>query len=290
MTLTIDKNNIDFSLENEKYLNEVISNISSWLSKNQLIVEKLYIDNEDYSNRDLNVKIDDIRSIEIETLSFTELNINNISWIKYFFQRLTLALDNWDREILLQVNDEIPFVLNHLPNILSLDNKTPEYGKNEIILELLNRYNYLNCKEESVDKESINDIFEDIILLLNERLREFSNPKEELITSIKVLVSLKPDLESVAIYLQAGNEEKAAKVMNTFTHILHKVLRILNFNINNVKVTNGNDLNEFTDGLDDILNELLDGYESQDTVLIGDILEYEISSRIEKLEDLFVKG
>jgi len=290
MTLTIDKNNIDFSLENEKYLNEVISNISNWLSKNQLIVEKLYIDNEDYSNRDLNVKIDDIRSIEIETLSFTELNINNISWIKYFFQRLTLALDNWDREILLQVNDEIPFVLNHLPNILSLDNKTPEYGKNEIILELLNRYNYLNCKEESVDKESINDIFEDIILLLNERLREFSNPKEELITSIKVLVSLKPDLESVAIYLQAGNEEKAAKVMNTFTHILHKVLRILNFNINNVKVTNGNDLNEFTDGLDDILNELLDGYESQDTVLIGDILEYEISSRIEKLEDLFVKG
>ncbi len=287
MILTIDKKRIDFTLEDEKYLNEVIDNVNNWLSENQLIIEKLYINNEDFSKHDLKVNLDDVNIIDIETLSFKDLNINNLSWIKYFFERLLLAIKKWDTKILDQVKMEIPFVLNHLPSVLSLDNKTPENLYNDKINSFLTKYDYFNCKEEIVNKDEINLHLENIVLLIDERLNEYINAKEELISSITILGSLKDDLESVSIYLQSGKADQAALIMNRFTNIFHKILRIINFNLKNSDITNGKNLDEFTDGLDDILSELLDGYESKDTVLIGDILEYELSPRIEKLKEIF---
>lgn len=287
MTLTIDKKRIDFTLETEKYLDEVITNINNWLSENQLLIEKLYVNNEDYSNMDLHIPLEDVNIIDIETLSFTELNINNISWIKYFFERIILAINDWDSKILEQVKVEIPFVLGHLPSILSLDSKTPETIFTDKITEMLNEYNYFNCKEEVVDKKEVNTFLDNIVKLLSERLNEFLNAEEELKSSIVILGTLKGELESVSIYLQSGKQEKAAVIMNKFTNILHKILRILNYNSKNSEFTRGKSLEEFTDGLDDILTDLLDGYESKDTVLIGDILEYELSPRIDSLQEIF---
>ncbi|MGL1894088.1 MAG: hypothetical protein OCD02_20825 [Spirochaetaceae bacterium] len=287
MTITIDKKRIDFSLDNEKKLNEVIESLNTWLSESQLIIEKLYINNEDYSLKDLEISLDDINVIDIETLSFKDLNIHNISWVKYFFERLIKAITTWDSVILKQVKTEIPFMITHIPTLLSLDNIKPENIHSKNITEILEKYNYFNCKEEIVDKEYVIQYFKNIIVLLNERLNEYNNAKEELITSIDVLVSFKEELESVATYLQSGKEDKAAIIMTKFTNIFHKILRLLNFNLKNNEIVNDNNLNEFTEGLDEILIELLEGYESQDIVLIGDILEYELSPRIETLKKIF---
>lgn len=287
MTLTIDKKNIEFTLENEKKLDEVILNINSWLSENQLIIEKLYINNEDFSMHDLNVELDDISTIDIETLSFTELNINNLSWIKYFFDKLIVAIHAWDTIALAQVKNEIPFVLNHLPNILSLDNKTPESIYSETLTIMLNKYDNFQCKEEDVNKKDVDKFLNTIVQLITERLHEYINPILELKTSIGILLNLKDDLESVSIFLQSGKIKEAAIIMDNFTNIFHKILRIIKFNLNNKEVTNGKNLDDFTEGLDDILSELLDGFESQDTVLIGDILEYELLPKIETLKNIF---
>lgn len=287
MTLTIDKKEIDFTLDNEKYLKEVIQNINNWLNENQLIIEKLYINNQDYSSHDLNIELKDIHIIDIETLSFTELNINNLSWIKYFFERLINAINEWDMEILKQVKNEVPFVINHLPIILSPDNKIPQYLYSEKLTEFLEIYNYFICKEEVVNKKELTDFLETIVVVLTERLHEYTDAKKELISSIDILYNLKDDLESVSIYLQSGKEKEARVIMGKFTEIFNKILRIINFNLKNFELKDGENIQEFTEGLDDILNELLEGYESQDTVLIGDILEYELSPRIETLKNTF---
>lgn len=287
MILTIDKNRIDFTLENEIYLDEVIDNVNKWLSENQLIIEKLYINNEDFSKHDLKIELKDVNIIEIETLSFRDLNVNNLSWITYFFERLIKAIKIWDTKILDQVKMEIPFVLNHLPTVLSLDNKTPENIYVENINKYLNKYNNFQCKEEFINKEEVIDLLNSIVLLLNERLNEYTNTMEELKSSITVLVSMQQELEAVSIYLQSGKENKAAIIMNKFTSIFHKILRVINFNLKNTEIVDDKNLKKFTEGLDDILTELLDGYESQDTVLIGDILEYELSPRIDLLKQIF---
>ena len=287
MTITIDKIPIDFTLENESKLLTIIDHIKIWLEESQLIIEKLYINNKDFSNSDLNVDLADINRIDIETLSFRDLNINNLTWILYFFERVLSAINHWDIKILNEVKSEASFILSNLPTILSLDHKVPVHIYSENLLELFTSYNYFQCKESIVDKDNVSRQFSDIIELISERLREFNNPKEELSASIKALVLLKDDMESVSLYLQSGKTNEATIIMTKLINLLQKILRILDFNMKDSSITGGKNIIEFTNELNDILTELVEGYESQDIVLIGDILEYELSPRIDDLNNIF---
>lgn len=287
MTLTIDKQKIDFTLEDEKNLKQVIQNINIWLNENQLIIEKLFINSEDFSLHDLDFDLSNVKSIDIETLSFTELNINNLSWIKYFFERLIKALEEWNNTDLNTIKEEIPFVIENLPIILSLDNKTPEKSYAYNLKKIFDKYNYFQTNEENINKDEVISYFNIIVSQLTERLHEYINAKRELKSGINQLLELQKELDSVAVYLQTGKSDEAALIMKSFTDIFHKILRILKFNIKNTEFTNGKDIEDFTNGLDDILSELLEGFENQDTVLIGDILEYELSPKIEILQEIF---
>lgn len=286
MTLTVDKTPIDFTLEDGDSLQDVINSISNWLKKDHLIIEKLYINDNDYSQKSFDIDLDSINSIEIETIAFNELNINNISWIIYFFNSLISAIESWNTKVLGQVKKEIPFVLELLPTLLSINNSLKEDIYSNQIEDLLTKYDYFQCDEKSIDKDSVISHFKNIVLLLNERLNEFTNPKEELKTTILLLNSFREDIESISLLLQSGKEDEAAKIMTKFTNVFQKLIRIVTFNINNSEISGDNSINEFTKELNDILSELLEGYESQDVVLIGDILEYELSPRIEELSKM----
>lgn len=289
MTLTINQQQIDFTLENEATLKEVVSNIDSWLSNDQLTIEKLVVNGSDYSDRDLDISLDSINSIEIETLSFHDMNVHNISWIKYFFEQLISAIESWNPEILEQVEKESAFILNNISTILSEDNKTPDTIITQQISELLSLYNNFQCSESIVDKDKTLGLLNRVIILLNERLNEFENVEAELQSGIEVLNSLTEELESVSIYLQSGKSREAATIMGKFTGAFNKVLRIINFNIKNPIFADNSNIQDFVDGLDEILHELLEGFESQDTVLIGDILEFELPPKIESLKQIFSK-
>lgn len=289
MTLTINKQLIDFTLEHETTLKEVISNVDAWLSNEQLIIEKLFINGDDYSKKSLEISLDGVEAIEIETLSFHELNINNITWIKYFFERLISAIESWNTTILNQVKSESSFILNHISTILSEDNKTPDTLYSGKLSELFITYDYFHCNESIVHKDEVLQLCNNITLLLNERLNEYQSVEQELKAGIEVLNMMSEDLESVSIYIQSGKNSEAAQIMNKFTSAFNKVLRIINFNIKNPIFADNSNIQEFVDGLDDILHELVEGFESQDTVLIGDILEFELPPRIESLNEFFTK-
>ncbi|MBN2618156.1 MAG: hypothetical protein JXR64_07560 [Spirochaetales bacterium] len=287
MVVTIDEKIIDVTLEYEKNLKEIIINIDNWLNQGQFIIEKLYVNNQDYTNKDLDLAIENISRIDIKTISFTDLNINNLSWTKYFFEKLIIAVKNWDINILSQVESESKFVLEHIPTLLSLDNIKPELYYSEKLKDLFNSYSYFNCNEEIVNKDEIITFLNGIDLLLTERLNEYTNTKEELKTSIEVLYMLKDEIENVSIFLQTGKAKDAGIIMSKFTSSFHKVLRILNFNLKNKDIVGEVDVLSLLTGIDDILNDLVDGYENKDTVLIGDILEYELTPKIEILKENF---
>lgn len=286
MKLVIDNTPIDFTLDNETNLKEVISSISKWLADSQLIIEKLQINSEDYSNKELNSDLENIKKIEIDTISYRDLNINNISWIMYFFNNLSQAIEKWNVSALDLVEKESSTILEHIPNLLSLDNSKKDTIYAEKIQTILKNYNYFKCNESEVNKEEVLNFFNNITVLLKERLNEYQKPKEELKASILLLNSFREEIESISLLLQSGKEGDAASIMTKFTNVFQKLLRIITFNINNKEITGDNNIKEFTNELHGILEELLEGYESQDVVLIGDILEYELSPKIEELNRL----
>lgn len=285
MILTINENQIDFKLEEEKTLKEVIHGIDSWLKSSNLIIEKLYINDKDFSDADLEVPLDGIENINIQTVSINEIKVNNLSLIINFLTNLKDIYSNWSKDKSDLVKKEIDVVYYQISELLSPDNIKVEVSFSNGLKEKLDKSSFFSSKLTEGYSDVIPYI-DSLILLLNERINEYTSPYEELTTALDTMDSFNEQLEQVSIYLQTGKENEASIIMTRFISLFQKVIRLLDINKVDDKVINKNELEEFICELNDILKELLEGYETQDIVLIGDILEYEISPKIDHLKKI----
>ena len=99
------------------------------------------------------------------------------------------------------------------------------------------------------------------------RLSEVLRPEEELRVTAGMLSRTLPEVAEVAILLQQGRDEEAMQRIVRFTELAGKYIRL-----------RGDDEIEDLHGP---LNELVDALDNNDTVLIGDLLEYEVAPRFE---------
>jgi len=95
-------------------------------------------------------------------------------------------------------------------------------------------------------------------------------------------------LEDLPLDIQTGKDARAAETVNTFSNIAEKVFRIIG-----ILKLEGFPVGEITVGSMPIaayitefgsaLRELLTAYEQHDTVLVGDLAEYEMAPRLRGL-------
>lgn len=285
MILTINDNKIDFTLENEKTLKDIVQGIDNWLKSSNMVIEKLYVNKEDFSHSNLDLPIDGINNIDIETVSISEIKTNNINVLLNFLTNFKNVYLNWNKEESTQISYEIKTVYSLISDILSPNNLIPDDIYANGLKEKLEKVDFFG--EKLI--EGYNDVIpyiDSLIILLSERLSEYTTPYEELKNALDSLEKYNEQLEQVSIYLQTGKEVEASGIMTRFISIFQKVIRLLDINKTNDKIIKKTELETFIKELNDILNELLEGYETQDIVLIGDILEYEITPKIEYLNNL----
>lgn len=285
MILTINSNEIDFSLENEKNLKDVIQGVDNWLKSSNMVIERLYVNKKDYSHSSLDIPLKGIQSIEIETVNISEIKSYNIDILINFLKKLKEIYINWSKKDSIEVEKEIETVYALLSDILSPNNITPDNIYAKGLEEKINKTDFFGDKLI----EGYNDVLpyiDSLIILLNERLIEYNEPYKELKSTLESLEKYNEQLEQVSIYLQTGKEAEASGIMTRFISIFQKVIRLLDINKTNDKIIKKTELEVFINELNEILKELLEGYETQDIVLIGDILEYEISPKIEYLNSL----
>ncbi|MCL2600327.1 MAG: hypothetical protein FWD88_04010 [Treponema sp.] len=124
--------------------------------------------------------------------------------------------------------------------------------------------------------------------MVDERLRELRDPAGELDRLGVLVTEICARLEELPLDIQTGKDAKAAETMGVFSSITEKVFRIFGvlktggFPIGEVKVGDvsvTDYINEFHTALQDLLN----AYEQQDSVLVGDIAEYEMAPRLRGL-------
>ena len=121
--------------------------------------------------------------------------------------------------------------------------------------------------------------------VLEERLRELKDPANEL-DKVGILVAdICTRLEELPLDIQTGKDVRAAETASLFSGIAEKVFRIYDvlktggFPVGEIKVGDmpvGDYMEEFHASL----QELLNAYEQHDTVLVGDIAEYEMAPRL----------
>ncbi|MCK5736499.1 MAG: hypothetical protein KAH21_08475, partial [Spirochaetaceae bacterium] len=127
---------------------------------------------------------------------------------------------------------------------------------------------FINPEESTASEAARMAVF------LESRRKETANPEREAMAAAAALSGMADSLDDVAVQLQTGQDKIAMDTIIRLTEILQTFMRSLSW-------TPGSDEIEIiTTDMNGILSELEEALKASDTVLIGDLLEYEIKPRL----------
>ncbi|MCX7024044.1 MAG: hypothetical protein NT080_05420 [Spirochaetes bacterium] len=126
---------------------------------------------------------------------------------------------------------------------------------------------------------------EPLSVLFNERLSELTDPVRAMRGAASAFELQKTLLAEVPLKLQTGHDGEAVRNVLAFIELFNKTNRILptlawsGFSPESIRPSGGG-LKDFYDSINGVLKEMMGAFERKDTVLLGDLVEYEIIPRM----------
>jgi hypothetical protein len=269
MQIRINDQTADITLENEKTAGEVIANIEQWLASGGHRLSGISIDGQvaltsmldDFFSR----KIDDIKILDLYTSTVSELTaeslLNLLADIKYFesldYEEKKTFYQNWKESA--QAN----FICDKIPDLYNV---------------FVNSFSGGDINLRSVSS------------MTEERLREIKDPLSEFSNIQPLLEETCSRLENLALDIQTGKDSRAAQTIQLFSGISEKILRILGQLDIQGYLSEQEPFSGIIGDFGNLVNELLSAYEKHDTVLVGDIAEYEAAPKLRELYSAIIKN
>jgi hypothetical protein len=273
MEIRINGKTADITPDSEKTVGEIMASLEQWLAASGHRLSGLSIDGQtaDVSLLEENFsrEIDTVKLIEIYTSSLADLTaeslLNILADVEEYeslkFEEKNNFLDSWkDRA-------EAVFAAEQMPDLYSI---------------IVNSFS-----GGDINPRMLYSITE-------ERLREVNNPGAELAKLQPLLEETCTRLEDLSLDVQTGKDARAAQTIQIFSGITEKILRITGqLDIQGYLSQKANDERPFKEIISEfgnLVKELLEAYERQDTILVGDLAEYEISPRLQELYTAVIKN
>lgn len=271
MNISINNQKSDITLENEKNLGEVLASIEQWLEEGGFSLSSISVNNE-------RIEAENLDSVlGIPTAEISELQLSASSWAELLESALQETV-----EVFLQ----LPGASN--PERNTLISNWIASAAARLISERDPVLYTLVC---TLGKDSASAADPSFVLrILEERIEELTTPGNALQNMNESLELVAQRLEDLPLDLQTGKDQRAAETLNLFTTIAEKILRIVPvLTLHGYKIAsctiNDMSFESFMNELADTLKELLAAYEKQDTILVGDLSEYELAPRLRTLHE-----
>jgi len=265
MEIKINGSTADIKIDNEKTVAQVMAGIEQWLSGSGHRLSGLAIDGKaaDLSSLE-NIfakEIDTINTLDISTMPITELGVislvNLLGDIDEFdalsFDERNEFFTNWKER------PQTLFIFEQMPDLFSFFENT-----------------FLNGAFSAQTLRSITE----------ERMREIKTPVDEFSSLRPLIEETCARLTDLPLDIQTGKDARAAQTIQIFSGITEKIFRVYRqleiqgyIPQSAAKENLSQQINDFNRAV----KELLQAYEKNDTVLIGDIAEYEIAPRLAKI-------
>ena len=265
MIIKINGKPLDYTLSNEKTLIEIIAGIEQWLSNSGHRMTEMSVDGQDVNSS----MVEEIFKKDIKTVKCIEVRTNTIA-------ELTAAcIINLNRDI-----DEY--------EKLNFDEKAKffnDWKKSGQALyiseEMPELYSYFT------DAFSAGNISILTLRAITEEIqREVTEPVKELENIEPILNEICDKLIELPLNIQTGKDLLAAKTIEIFSSITEKIIRIfyqLNIQGYLLQMEKAKKIALDFSNFKNILTELLEAYEKHDTIIIGDLAEYEASPKLKEL-------
>jgi hypothetical protein len=293
----VNEQRIDVQLENERTLGEVVQGIRNWLQDMNLYITDLQVDRASHHLDDEATwaarNISDVDQIEIVALPPWEVRLNGYRILHNYVATLADALENGELADARELLGEFPYVRRHLSDVVS-----DVFGRaEETTLDTVAsaaRDVVDNDPANVPDSEAVTSL-RHITTILDSRIRELATPHQEARKTEQALRGTLTELEEVSILLQTGEEQRAMSLIVRFSELVERLLRVLGavesrYGGDPAAGSTGASLRERTDTLRSNLEELIQAFGDKDTVLIGDLVEYDILPTVEELLTLVPKA
>jgi hypothetical protein len=266
MKIRINDQEADVTLENEKTLGEVITNMAQWFESSGHRLSGVSVDGEPVHHSSLNGlfirEITGVELLELYAVSLAELTAESLSSLREdteifenldFNERKTFFA-NWKESV--QAN----FISEQMPDLYSA---------------------FVNLFQKSEINPRV------VFSMTEERLREVKEPMDEATKIQPLLEETCERLVNLALDIQTGKDSRAAQTIQLFSGISEKIIRLIKqLGIQGympVEANGEKPLVQIMNEFGNLIKELSDAYEKHDTVLVGDIAEYEAAPKLQEL-------
>jgi len=267
MEIRINGKNAAITLESEKTVGEVLTGIQNWLEASGFFISGLEMDEKMFGSRSLDTVFDlpleGVSSINVKTSGWAELMLEALVGLKSdleFFGTLdpqgqSECRNRWEKAL------PALFLQKNAPDLYRVVIKTLEGN-----FPAAGTIGYV-C----------------------ERIREIEDPYRELALSGELVNEIAKRLEELPLDVQTGKDGRAAETITLFSSLTEKINRLaalfrhFGTDVENLKIQLSDGSVTFKDYIDEFstaLKELVSAYENNDTVLVGDLAEYELSPRL----------
>lgn len=251
MRVFIDGKPADVKIENEKTVGEVIAALEAWLSGSGIVLSGLSVDGKAVDSDGGAGSAENLMNIEIAKAE--EIAVWTTPAAKLTLQALIEA-----------------------KNIF--DNGAESWNDSSAASFLREKESALFLQIETALSQ--NKKF-DFMPVIEEREKELLDGSAEFLSLEYVINDNAAALENFALDLQMGKDRQAAETVRNFAFLTSKLFRLLPIlRYGGVKLEELEVDENFFNDFNTALNEFFEAYENADTVLAGDLAEYEVSPRL----------
>lgn len=284
MTITVNGEHIDFTLEAEKSVGDVLGGLIEWLDNAGMLIESVRLNGEAAPMAEDAWKlqsIDEVNTLELNAVSRRTARLIQLETARDYFTLLVNSAESGGEEELAELSSGFPDLRTILPHLLDEGSRSAVLARIDSVFAEAG-FPLPEGSRVLRNPESLGTEARMIKVLLERRVKELENPEKAAAAAAAALASAAEKLEEAAVKLQTGHDAAAMEIMIHLTELLGAFMRPVSWMSAEREAVKSaaRDITGF-------LAELEEAMGAGDTVLIGDLLEYEIKPRLIELPKLF---
>lgn len=284
MEIRINQQPLDFTLEGSETIAAVLLSLQQWVESGGEFIVESFIDGADMAagipDTLKHKPASEVNRIELTTCPPLGFRLRKLTILDNYLSVLEETVLKGTLTDIQAVADEYQYIQQQLAEELSGCSNANTSELHTIVQALRTEKRELTSSQQ----QSVAIIIQMARSILKDRIRELTHPQQESQLAAQNLQKMLPHIAEVSILLQSNAEKTAMQTVFSATELLSKLLRTLGI----LRISTDSDFPFSTieakeTELRELLKELEAALTENDTVTIGDLLEYEITPIIEEV-------